>query len=264
MANNLPVRWTRDQMVIACGLYFTLPFGKMHKGNPAIMEIARLMGRTPSSLAMKLVNFASLDPVHKSRGVRGLSGHSKADELVWAEFQDNWDQMTILSERSLGALRAGGLEPSAVVEPAPQDYSDGRTEVERTVVVRTMQGVFRKMVLAAYNSTCCITGNPVPELLVASHILPWGEFPEERLNPRNGLCLAAHFDRAFDRGLISVDQRRCLLLSPALKRFLVNDAVKAEFGGREGRPIACPERFEAADEFLAYHRSVIFGRRVGA
>ncbi len=119
---------------------------------------------------MRLVNFASLEPVHPSCGVRGLSGHSKADELVWAEFQDNWDEMTILSEPSLGALRASDLEPSAEVEPAPQDYSDGCTEVERTVAERTMQGVFRKMVLAAYNSTCCIAGNPVPELLVASYI----------------------------------------------------------------------------------------------
>ncbi len=63
--------------------------------------------------------------------------------------------------------------------------------------------------------------------------------------------------------MISVDQRRCLLLGPALNRLLTNDAVKTEFGAREGRPIACPKRFAPEDEFLEYQRSVIFGRRVG-
>jgi putative restriction endonuclease len=96
-------------------------------------------------------------------------------------------------------------------------------------MVRTMQGVFRKVVLAAYNSRCCITGNPVDELLVASHILPWSDFPEHRLNPQNGLCLAAHSDRAFDRCLITFDGEMRLVLSPILKRYLPNPAIESEF-----------------------------------
>src|SRR5260370_84754 len=104
-----------------------------------------------------------------------------------------------------------------------------QTETERTVKIRTMQSFFRKVVLAAYGSRCCITGNPVEDLLVASHILPWVDFPAERLNPRNGLCLAAHFDRAFDRGLVSFDERIRLALSPALKRYFQNDAIQSEF-----------------------------------
>ena len=67
------VPWTHDELVIACGLYFTLPFGQMHYRNPKIIEVARLLKRTPSSLAMKLVNLASLDPAHSARGV-GAAG----------------------------------------------------------------------------------------------------------------------------------------------------------------------------------------------
>lgn len=70
------VPWSHDELVIACGLYFTLPFGQMHSRNPNIIEVAGLLGRTPSSLAMKLVNLASLDPAHQARGVRGLAGHT--------------------------------------------------------------------------------------------------------------------------------------------------------------------------------------------
>lgn len=251
------VPWSHDQLVVACGLYFTLPFGQMHARNPQIVEVARLLGRTPSSLAMKLVNFASLDPVQQARGIRGLASHSRADEQVWSEFHNNWDEMTLLSEAKLQALQT--TPPSQAVAFDNTEFgNDVPTEVEGVVKVRTMQGLFRKLVLAAYNSKCCVTGNPVRGLLVASHILPWGDFPRERLNPRNGLCLAAHFDKAFDCGLIAFDDCLRLMLSPILRQYLPNDAIKSEFGKRDGQPLVGPDRFLPNPDFIAYHRGNIF------
>jgi putative restriction endonuclease len=250
------VPWSHDQLVVACGLYFTLPFGQMHARNPQIVEIARLLGRTPSSLAMKLVNFASLDPVQQARGIRGLASHSRADEQVWSEFRSNWDEMTLLSEAKLQGLQT--TRPSQAVALDATNLGDLPTEVEGIVKVRTMQGFFRKLVLAAYNSKCCVTGNPVRDLLVASHILPWSDFPKERLNPRNGLCLAAHFDKAFDCGLIAFDDRLRLMLSPILRQYLPNDAIKSEFGQRDGQPLIGPDRFMPDAGFIAYHRGNIF------
>jgi putative restriction endonuclease len=256
VSGNARVPWSYDELVIACGLYFTLPFGQMHARNPKIAEVARLLGRTPSSLAMKLVNFASLDPEQRARGIKGLAGHSRTDEQVWNEFKSDWNSL-------LGETKLQTLQVMAPPQAGPEaDYSDFReeiqTESERTVKVRTMQGFFRKVVLAAYGSRCCITGNPAEDLLVASHILPWVDFPKERLNPRNGLCLAAHFDRAFDRGLISFDDDTRLTLSPALKRYLPNQAIESEFMRREGQPLVCPERFFPQPDFFAYHRSRVF------
>ena len=63
MAKAPAVKWTREHFLIALNLYCKLPFGKLHNGNPIIMEVAEKMGRTPNSLAMKLCNFAALDPV---------------------------------------------------------------------------------------------------------------------------------------------------------------------------------------------------------
>ena len=206
---------------------------------------------------MKLVNLASLDPAHQARGIKGLANHTRADEAIWKDFQTNWNQMSLASETKFEeltarerAVAAGGALP--VTPP------DAVTEIKRAVVVRTMQTFFRKVIMAAYNSTCCITGNPVPDLLIASHILPWSEFPEQRLNPRNGLCLAAHFDRAFDRGLITLDAQMRLVLSPALRRYLPNDALGSEFVRREGKPLAHPDRFAPDPQFIAHHRTVIF------
>ena len=249
--------WSHDELVIACGLYFALPFGQMHARNPRIVEVAWLLRRTPSSLAMKLVNFASLDPVQQARGIKGLRAHSRADEQVWNEFDSNWDQMALVSEAKLQRLQIERPARSA----APDSMYAGKdvpTEAEGTVKVRTMQGFFRKVVLAAHNSKCCITGNPVEDLLVASHILPWSDFPRERLNPRNGLCLAAHFDRAFDRGLITFDEGMKLTLSRVLKGYLPNKAVESEFAHREGQVLVCPDRFSPDSGFIAYHRNRIF------
>lgn len=217
------VPWSHDDLVIACGLYFTLPFGQMHSRNPKIIHVARLLGRTPSSLAMKLVNLASLDPDHQARGVRGLAGHSRGDQQIWAEFHDNWEKFAVLSEMKLQELEARTNDLTSPRRSWPEpEYGPHsvQTETSATVTVRTMQGFFRKAVLAAYHSKCCITGNPVEDLLVASHILPWSDFPQQRLNPKNGLCLAAHFDRAFDRHLITFDSELRLVLGPALKRYL--------------------------------------------
>ena len=164
--------------------------------------------------------------------------------------------MTILSETKLqhlemtqGLLATGSSATGAEFVP-----SDIRTEAEATVKVRTMQSFFRKMVLAAYDSKCCVTGNPVECLLVASHILPWNEYPQLRLNPRNGLCLAAHFDKAFDRHLIAFNSEMKLVLSPVLKSYLPNTAIELEFVKHEGQRLTAPDRFLPDADFLACHR----------
>jgi putative restriction endonuclease len=206
---------------------------------------------------MKLVNFASLDPAHQTRGIKGLANHTRADERIWQEFQANWNAMALTSETRLAQLTAGE-RTAASDDSLPPLSLDPVTEVETIVSVRTMQGFFRKVVMASYNSICCITRNPVPELLVASHILPWSDFPGERLNPRNGLCLTAHFDRAFDRGLITLDEQMRLVLSPALRQYLPNEALESEFVRREGQRLSRPERFAPEPQFIAHHRSSIF------
>src|SRR5579859_2385198 len=93
--------WSRSELVVVCNLYFTLPFGQMHARNPVIIALAKALGRTPSSIAMKLVNLASLDPTHRSRGIRGLTGTSRADREVWKEFATNLSRLAIESESIL-------------------------------------------------------------------------------------------------------------------------------------------------------------------
>lgn len=75
--------WTSEQLKLAFNFYCQTPFGKLHSKNPQIMELAGLIGRTPSALAMKLVNFVSLDPSITQTGRKGLSGASALDRKIW-------------------------------------------------------------------------------------------------------------------------------------------------------------------------------------
>ena len=57
--------WTKDELILTFALYLRLPFGKMHHNNPDVIYIAQLINRTPGAVAMRLGNFASLDPYHQ-------------------------------------------------------------------------------------------------------------------------------------------------------------------------------------------------------
>src|SRR2546423_731155 len=90
------------------------------------------------------------------------------------------------------------------------------------VRVRVNQHFFRAALFAAYDYKCCINGLAVPELLVASHIVPWASNAKQRMNPRNSLCLNALHDRVFDRRLMFSDhdleiRSRHLYLSNGMK-----------------------------------------------
>ena len=124
--------------------------------------------------------------------------------------------------------------------------------------MRLGQSFFRQTVLASYGGRCCITANPIPALLIASHILPWSDHPEERVNPRNGLCLARTHDAAFDAGLITLDEDHRLILSPRLRDHLSSRTLQENFGAYEGKAIELPEKFRPEEGFLKRHREGVF------
>src|SRR5688572_27592289 len=159
MAKSPSVLWTREHFLIALNVYCKLPFGKLHRGNPLIIEVARKMGRTPSSLAMKLGNFASLDPVQRARGIRGLPGATKQDREMWDEFQRNLAVLGPESEQLLHDLftqddsrEIDFLERDKVRLERPREIviPTSPTEATATVRVRRGQQFFCQCILNAY------------------------------------------------------------------------------------------------------------------
>lgn len=268
MPRAASVKWTREHSLIALNLYCKLPFGQFDKNNPVVRLVASKMGRSANSLAMKLSNLASLDPVQRARGIKGLSGASNQDRSLWHEFHDNIATLGVVSEQLLHDLFTSDdlrevdflerdkvqLEPSSISIPPT-----GPTETTATVKVRRGQQFFRQSVLIAYGVRCCITGINVPRLLIASHIKPWGAFPADRLNPRNGLCLSTLHDAAFDAGLITLDEKFRVVLSKQLMKHFPQPALEQSFVPFAGKPIQMPTKLAEPDaEFLEYHRETVF------
>jgi len=134
------------------------------------------------------------------------------------------------------------------------DEMQGR-EVVRSVTVRSNQNVFRKMILKIYNQSCCITGLNIPDVNRASHIIPWAEDASKRLDPRNGLCLSATYDAAFDRCLISLDDEYRMIISSDIKEHYTNESVNEYFVRKEGTQITLPASYKPSKDYLAVHRA---------
>lgn len=199
-------RWTKEQLKLAFHLYCQLPFGKLHKGNKEITALAELIGRTPSAVAMKLVNFASLDPVIVNSGRAGPGNASSLGKEVWDEFHADWEGLAAECARLAQQLAvAQGKKTSPLLDADEQETLEDYTGETRKVMTeqRIKQHFFRRAVVSSYRGRCCMSGVAEPVLLLASHIVPWSRDKANRLNPSNGLCLSAIHDRAFDRGLIS-------------------------------------------------------------
>jgi putative restriction endonuclease len=245
--------WTRDQLVLALRLYLRTPFGKLHRLNPEIIELAAKIGRTPAALAMKACNFASIDP---NLDRKGLSGSSQADRKVWAEFAANPESLAAEVEEAVERLQVKSHE-----HEHPVKTPTGETEIERVIRARRVQSFFRDAVLVTYHHRCAITGIALPELLVACHIIPWSDSIERRADPTNGLCLNALFDRAFDRGLMSLDKDFRVITAKRLVNACTNLELKCSILEAEGRQIELPQRFPPDPVALEYHRTRIFSRR---
>lgn len=254
-------RWVPTELELAFHLYCQLPFGKLHSRNKDIMALAKILDRTPGSIALKLVNFSSLDPAITSNGRSGMKNASAADRQIWTEFNNDWEGMALKcaalyeQARRTHNLPVEQITPEVPEDEIPQSYQ-GSSRMVMTEQ-RVKQNFFRRAVLSSYNEKCCITGISDKRLLVASHIVPWSKDTQNRLNPRNGLSLSCLHDKAFDRGLISLSDQYEVILSREIKKSK-DEYLVLNFHCFEGRPIVLPERFYPAQEFLERHRTEIF------
>ena len=241
--------WTREEEIIVFNLYYQIPFQSSSKNHPEVMRIAEIIGRSPSAVNMKIGNFGSFDETLKAKGIVGLINASKLDAQIWEEFNNRWDELSFESERLIEQFQN---KNTAEIENIPA----GKEKIA-TVRQRVNQNFFRRAVLASYKNTCCITGLNNAELLIASHIKAWAASNEnEKTNPRNGLCLNALHDKAFDKGFITVKPNYEIIVSADIKDIYDGAAVDKFF--KCYKKISVPEKFAPAEEFLTYHNEVIF------
>lgn len=246
------IAWTREEHILAFNLYCKIPFGQIHMHNPRVIQLAQLLKRSVGAVTLKLTNFARLDPALQARGIRGMSHGAKGEEEIWLEFAEYPETLAFESERVLAARLGQPIEQVADVDTG--DLPPAGLEREATVRVRVNQNFFRDRILSAYNFRCCVTGLTVQPLLTASHIIPWAEDEKNRLNPKNGLCLNALHDRAFDRHLMWIEDDYVIRFSRQIAEAAEAENETARWlTSFDGTRLLLPKGFAPDAEFLKRH-----------
>ena len=249
--------WSEEELILAFNLYLKTEYRKITPKNPQIIELAHIIGRTAGAVSFKLSNLASLDPAVKREGKKGHANAGKATEEIFEKFHNDREGLIYQSERVLAKYEGLSLENKYKEELPELSNLVGETK-ERYVKTRVNQNFFRQMILTNYHSKCAVTGIDLPQLLIASHILPWAENKAERLNPENGICLSALYDKAFDKHLISFDEDYRMILSTNLKEHCTKTYYQTHFGKLEGQEIILPDKWLPKQDFLEWHRSTIY------
>ena len=149
-------------------------------------------------------------------------------------------------------------EAAPMLEPEPAaDWAERSLLPGQDVMVETTRRVghdgFRRALEDYWSGACAITGVRTTALLRASHIKPWAvSEPDEQTSVFNGLLLAAHWDAAFDRGLVTLNAHGAVVLSPQLPA-VDADVLGIVAGQRLRRPLQ-PQHLP----YLAYHREHVF------
>lgn len=93
------------------------------------------------------------------------------------------------------------------------------TERDAVIKSRITQGKFRDDLISKYHK-CALCDVADPQLLIASHIKPWGQSklnPKERNDVENGILLCSWHDALFDKGYISFDDDGSVIISAKLE-----------------------------------------------
>lgn len=117
------------------------------------------------------------------------------------------------------------IEKQILYDPA-ENYArkvlrqiESETTEAREELLILRSHIFRKAVLAVYNKQCAVSGLKIESiretfLIDACHIIPFAKIPDDTI--RNGIALSPTFHRAFDTGLIAIDDDYRLLVHPKL------------------------------------------------
>lgn len=242
--------WTREETIVAFNIYCKIPFKDSNKTHPMIVKYAKIIGKTPSALNMKVGNIGRLDPSLREKGIVGLRHGSKIEQDVWNEFYNAPDELAFESECIIARYAQASTENATIIDVINLPEGNERLAI---VKQRINQAFFRSVILSSYNFRCCISGVGNPELLEACHIVDWSENKQNRCNPENGLCLNTLFHKAFDKYLIAITPDYNIIVSEEMIEKTEDKTFKNYLVSLQKKKIYLPDRFCPSQEFLDCH-----------
>ncbi len=128
---------------------------------------------------------------------------------------------------------------------------------EEEIFVRC--GVFKRVVPKIYNYTCCISGMRIVsgydiQMVDACHIVPFSISHNDTIS--NGISLSPNIHRAFDRGLITLNEDYRVVLSKSFTEFPSEHMIKS----LQGKQIQLPKELHHYPEIenIKWHNEYVF------
>ncbi|MGH7010686.1 MAG: HNH endonuclease [Caulobacteraceae bacterium] len=177
-----------------------------------------------------------------------LNGDGLSGEVQWKDPSKTFEGGEAKAEFELGVDLA-----EYDIRAIERDRSRTPTQKSQLIQARRGQGKFRDGLVQRWGGACAVTGLHTDALLRASHMKPWSaSSDDERLDPANGLLLAAHVDALFDRYLITFDEDGTLQWSEEIAR---------EDRERLNLPRELRQRPNDGEKRFLRHHSDVFGHR---
>lgn len=107
--------WSEEEMILALNLYYNLPFSKFDKNTKEVQELAKIIGRTPSSVAMRLCNY------EYSRTGKGLSGGHRQCKPYFDKYANNREQLEKDAQAILAKLQPSARETAQIEHQKEED-----------------------------------------------------------------------------------------------------------------------------------------------
>lgn len=150
-----------------------------------------------------------------------------------------------------------------IIEESPEEYKHRLKVLENTLDKNAFEeeifvrsNVFKREVIKIYDNTCCITGLRIDttinaSILDACHIVPFSISHNDTIT--NGFALCPNMHRAFDRGLISIDDNYCVITSKVFTEPKKSVYSLSQFEGQQIL-LPCEKRFYPLQNNFDWHR----------
>jgi hypothetical protein len=196
--------------------------------SPKIIIVRKAVANTPGVFDIIVAEITKISDIDSPKGNRKRVYFTNANfqgqtSSTWEAFTGSRSYGSKIKYVTLPADEKSTFSPTAGlpdreiedIEEILNDMSLSKTQKMTLIEARRGQGIFREKCLEIYPA-CPVTGLSFRPLLIASHIKPWRDCDTgtERLNPHNGVMLAAHVDVLFDSGYLSFTNEGEIILSP--------------------------------------------------
>lgn len=244
--------WSEIEDMACLYLYLKSGGKQLDDSSIEVKELAKAIGRSPAAVSFKSGNFRFIDPKSDRKGFK----HGSAtDRRVWNSFSDDID-----SCREVYEMLIDWPEASEDILQTEREINSGNYHIP------DLYGMGKKRVgsikikldaMSNYSERCCVCGIEHPNLLIASHIIPWKDDEFKRADPRNVLLLCALHDKLFDKGLISLSDDYKIIVARLGPALIETNRVIMYLDGKEISLPADKTKFPKLD-YLDYHRKNIF------